>query len=111
MKAWPVPGWTVIVQSLPMPCSFCSSALAAAARPRARTARAGLSGPVHRGVTRELAVIQIRRKGHKALCRQPVGHLLDPGVESPPLLHDDDTRARPLGGCDQVARRRPTIAR
>ena len=48
-----------------------------------------LAGLVHLGVLGEVAVVQVGAQRDEPLGGEPVGHLLDAGVEAPPLLHDD----------------------
>ena len=66
---------------------------------------------VHLGVLGEVAVVQVGGERDEALGGEPVGHLLDAGVESPPLLHDDQARAGPAVGQRQIAGRTGAVAR
>lgn len=52
--------------------------------------RAGL---VHLGMARQLPVVEVGGERHESGFGEPVGHLLDTGVETPPLLEDEDASA------------------
>src|SRR5690606_7761057 len=48
---------------------------------------------IHLGVPGQLTVVEVRCEGDESLGSEPVRHLADAGVETPPLLHDDHPRA------------------
>ena len=70
-----------------------------------------LRGLVHLVVTGELAVIEVGSERDEAGAPEPFGHLLDPGVEAPPLLDHDHSGPGAARRPDQVAGRGVTVAR
>ena len=70
-----------------------------------------LAGLVHLGVLGELAVVEVGGERDEPLGGEPIGHLLDAGVEPPPLLDDDQSGAGPAVGQRQVPRRTGAVAR
>ena len=66
-------------------------------------------GLVHLVVPCELAVIEIRRERHEARLSQTVRHLLDAGIQTPPLLDHQHAWSRAARGRRQVTGRHVSI--
>ena len=82
-----------------------------APRPIGRHRLHQLAGLVHLGVLGEVAVVEVGARATNPSAGEAVGHLLDAGVEPPPLLHDDQTRAGSAVGNDQIAGGSAAVAR
>ena len=81
-----------------------------ARRPLRREALHQLGRLFHLVVTSQLTVIEVRRQRHETSGTQPIGHLLDSGIQAPPFLNHYDARARTPRRPDQIAGCRTAIA-
>ena len=57
---------------------------------------------VHLIVRGQFPMIEIRCERHEPGGSKPIGHFLDSGIEAPPFLDDQDSRAVANRGLDEI---------
>ena len=82
-----------------------------AGRAVGRQLRHQLRGLVHLVVRGQLTVVEVGHQRDETGRAEAVGHLLDPGVEAPPLLDHDEPGPGSRLRADQVAAGRTAVAR